>query len=151
MVDRTDRQAETRDEEARAKPWTPPQILPDPDPRPGWAHRYVRTSITAGVPDPMNVSQRLREGWEPCKSEEYPEIMSKIPMLAKTKGGNIEIGGLMLCRMPTEMFEQRKAYYDNLAERQLEGVDNNFMRENDPRMPLLKPERSTRVTFGRRK
>jgi hypothetical protein len=29
-------------------------------------------------------------------------------------------------------------------------VDNNFLRENDPRMPLLNPERSTRVSsFGK--
>ena len=149
MVDRTDRQAETRDTDTRAKSWSPPQILPDPDPRPGWEHRYIRTS-TLGTPDVTNVSQRLREGWEPCKSEDYPEIMSKIPSTAKPKGGQIEIGGLMLCRMPTEMFKQREAYYSNLAEQQMTGVDNNFMRENDPRMPLFR-ERSTKVTFGRKR
>jgi hypothetical protein len=30
----------------------------------------------------------------------------------------------------------------------MESVDNNYMRENDPRMPLLRPERSTKVQFG---
>jgi hypothetical protein len=28
-------------------------------------------------------------------------------------------------------------------------VDRSYLRENDPRMPLLNPERSTRTTFGR--
>jgi hypothetical protein len=35
-----------------------------------------------------------------------------------------------------------------MAQRQMESVDNNYMRENDPRMPVLRPERSTKVTFG---
>jgi hypothetical protein len=52
--------------------------------------------------------------------------------------------------MPTELFKKRQAYYDGLAQRQVESVDNNLMRENDPRMPLFKQAR-TQVTFGRRK
>jgi hypothetical protein len=149
MVDRTDRDLETRDSTLRATSWSPPQILPTPNPRPGWEHRYVRVSIF-GDPDPTNVSQRLREGWEPCRVEDYPEIMTSRPGLIKPKG-NVEIGGLMLCRMPSEMFKQREAYYDRLARTQLESVDQNYMRENDPRMPLMSPERRHTVTFGRRR
>jgi hypothetical protein len=149
MVDRTDREAETRSEEERAKPWSPPQILPDPNPRAGWVHRYVRVKLL-GEDDPVNASQRFREGWVPCKSEEYPEIMAKIPGM-KRGNSNIEVGGLMLCRMPEEMYKQRQAYYDKLAQQQLDSVENNFMRESDPRMPLSKPERHTKVTFGRRR
>jgi hypothetical protein len=47
-----------------------------------------------------------------------------------------------------EFTEQRNAYYNQQAESQMESVDNTFMRENDPRMPLYK-ERSTKVTFGK--
>lgn len=148
MVDRTDRQSETREQETRAKSWTPPAILPDPHAREGWQHRWIRVALL-GTSDPTNVSQRLREGWEPCKSEDYPEIMSQVPGSIKRQNSNVEIGGLMLCRMPIEMYRQRQAYYDTLAQRQLEGVDQNFMRENDPRMPLFR-ERKTKVTFGRR-
>jgi hypothetical protein len=148
MVDRTDRQAETRTEEERAKSWAPPAILPDPNKREGWEHRWIRVSLL-GTPDPTNVSQRLREGWEPCKSEDYPEIMAQIPGTLKSRGGNLEIGGLMLCRMDHRIYKQRQDYYDRLAQQQLDGVDQNFMRENDPRMPLFR-ERSTKVTFGRR-
>ena len=46
------------------------------------------------------------------------------------------------------MINERNAYYNKMAQDQLDSVDNNFMRENDPRMPLLNPEKSTRVTFG---
>ncbi len=76
--------------------------------------------------------------------------MSQVPSMTKSKSGNIEIGGLMLCRMPLEMYRQRQAYYDNLAQQQMTGVDHNFMRENDPRMPLFS-EKDTKVTFGRRR
>ena len=43
----------------------------------------------------------------------------------------------------------RSEHFQKVANDQMSSVDNNFMRENDPRMPLLNPERSTRTTFGR--
>jgi hypothetical protein len=61
---------------------------------------------------------------------------------------SIEIGGLLLCKTPIEFTEQRDAHYRDQANNQMASVDNNFMRENDPRMPLFK-ERSTKVTFGK--
>ena len=60
---------------------------------------------------------------------------------------NIVIGGLMLCKAPREMVEERNEYYSGQAKAQMSSVDNNLMRENDPRMPLFN-ERKTRVTFG---
>ena len=42
----------------------------------------------------------------------------------------------------------RAKYYENMAQQQMEGVDRNYLRENDPRMPLLRPERNTKVKFG---
>ena len=38
-------------------------------------------------------------------------------------------------------------YYDKQNKSQIDSVDNNFLRENDPRMPLFS-ERKTKVTFG---
>jgi hypothetical protein len=61
---------------------------------------------------------------------------------------SIEVGGLLLCKTPVEFTEQRNAYYAQQAEAQMQSVDNTYMRENDPRMPLFK-ERSTKVTFGK--
>jgi hypothetical protein len=43
--------------------------------------------------------------------------------------------------------EQRSQYYANQNRSQVESVDNNFMRENDPRMPLF-AEKKSKVTFG---
>jgi hypothetical protein len=63
--------------------------------------------------------------------------------------GNVEIGGLMLCKQLEEKTKARQAYYDELSHRQIQSVDNNFMRENDPRMPLFTEKRSE-VSFNKR-
>jgi len=129
----------------RAKAWRPPETLPIPDNRPGWVHRWVRTS-TLGTADPSNISSKLREGYEPCKAEDYPELM----LHATTEGrfkGSVEVGGLLLCRIPAEFLEQRAAFYANQNKAQMESVDNNFLRDSDPRMPLFSDKKS-KVTFG---
>jgi hypothetical protein len=61
---------------------------------------------------------------------------------------NVVIGGLMLCKAPKELVEERNQYYAAQASAQMNSVDNNLMRENDPRMPLFN-ERKTKVTFGK--
>ena len=147
MVKKTTRDAEVRETEMRPiDRWTPPQLLPTPDPREGWAHRWVRTS-TLGSADPMNISAKRREGFEPVKAEDYPELMSHASIDGQFKG-SIEIGGLVLCRAPEEFMKQRAAHYEKLAAGQMESVDNNFLSQNDPRMPLFK-DRATKVTFGK--
>ena len=90
----------------------------------------------------------FREGWEPCKAEEYQELMVQSDVGSRFVD-NIEIGGLLLCRARKEKMESRQRHFNQVAENQMDSVDNNFLRENDPRMPLLKPERNTRTTFGR--
>ena len=150
---RTPRELETRDSETRKKPWKPATLLPEPNPRPGWAHKYIRISVM-GQNDPTNTAAMFREGWEPVKAEEYPELMvhSDGNPNSRYKDG-IEIGGLLLCRAPEEMVEQRREYYANMNRAQIEGVDRNFMRANDPRMPMEKLgpsiERRSTTTFGR--
>jgi hypothetical protein len=142
---RLTRDMDNRAVSQRATAWRPPETLPSPDDRPGWTHRYIRIS-TLGTADPSNISSKLREGYEPCKAEDYPELM----MHATTEGrfkGNIEVGGLLLCRIPSEFLEQRAAYYANQNKSQMESVDNNFLRESDPRMPLFSDKKS-KVTFG---
>lgn len=142
---RKSREADSRAVFSRPEAWRPPEALPSPDNRPGWSHRWIRLS-TLGTADPGNISSKMREGYEPCKAEDYPEMM----MHASTEGrfkGNIEVGGLMLCRIPAEFLDQRSAYYANMNKSQMESVDNNFLRESDPRMPLFS-EKKSKVTFG---
>jgi hypothetical protein len=142
---RTDRELTTRDRTARRKSWARPELLPTPNPEPGYEFHWVRVS-TMGQADPMNVSSKLREGWEPVKASDHPEIVTMGVENDRFKD-NIVIGGLMLCKTPTEFVEDRNQYFQQQADAQMNAVDNNFMRENDPRMPLFR-ERSTKVTFG---
>jgi len=147
MAERTEREELSRDHQSRIKAWTPPQILPDPNPQPGYVFRWIRTALL-GVPDNMNVSRQFREGWVAVRAEDHPEIAMVSDRNSQFKGG-IEIGGLLLCKMPKEISDQRLAYYEKLAQSQVAAMEHNMMRESDPRMPLLKPERRTVVTFGR--
>ena len=139
------RDLESRDTTYRPSYWKAPEVLPMPDERPGWKHRYVRLS-TNGVADPSNISSKLREGYEPCKADDYPELMMHAAIEGRFRGG-IEIGGLLLCRIPAEFMEQRAKHFSQLNQSQMESVDNNFLRESNPKMPLFS-EKKTNVTFG---
>ena len=143
---RTNRELETRETTVRKKSWTRPEVLPTPNPEPGYQFHWVRIS-TRGEADPMNVSGKLREGWEPVKASDHPEIFLAGVESDRFKD-NIVVGGLLLCKAPVELVEERNDFYSQQAEAQIRSVDNNFMRENDPRMPLFN-ERKTKVTFGR--
>ena len=148
MVDRTPRTEETREKTARKRTWERPSALPTPEPRDGIMFRWIRTS-TLGDTDNRNVSMRFREGYTPVKASDYPELRvisdrdSQFP-------DNIEIGGLLLCSIPAEIVEDRSAQMAEKARQQMDSVDRNYLRENDPRMPMLRPERESRTTnFGK--
>jgi hypothetical protein len=141
MADKTPRSIETRATTERPKAWTPPELLPEPDKQPGFAYRWIRVS-TLNTADPRNISAKQREGWEPVKLEEQPQFQLIVDPNSRFKD-NVEIGGLLLCKTPIEFVEQRNAYYQKQAEGQLQSVDNNLMRQNDPRMPLFKESKSS--------
>jgi hypothetical protein len=142
MADRKPRTTETREAGERRKPWKRSAMLPTPDPRDGLSFRWIRTS-TLGTADMTNVSGRFRDGYVPVKAEDYPElhIMSDIDSRFKD---NIEVGGLLLCAIPTEQREDRIYGQLEAAQNQSDAVDRNYMRESDPRMPMLRPERNSR-------
>ena len=134
---RTNREITSREKTARYV-YTPSSTLPDPTPEPGYVYRWVATHIM-GQSDPTNVSRKMREGWVPVKAVDHPELMLE----ANEKTGNVEIGGLMLCKQPIEQARARDEYFAKQAQDQMESVDNHFMRNNDPRMPLFSDRKST--------
>jgi hypothetical protein len=84
---RIPRDMQSREKSARMV-YTPSSSLPDPTPEPGYVYRWVATHVL-GQSDPTNVSKKMREGWEPVKAVDHPELM--LPGNEKT--GNVEIGG----------------------------------------------------------
>jgi hypothetical protein len=146
-TERTPRELDTRSKMERPTKWAPPALLPDPNPEPGFAFRWIRLS-TLNAPDAINVSGKFREGWEPVKASDHPEITLMGGGSGRFPDG-VEIGGLLLCKTPVEFVEQRDAHYRNIATSQMDSVDNNFMRENDPRMPLFKECQTKVSAFGK--
>jgi hypothetical protein len=140
-----DRELETREKTIRKQAWTRPEVLPSPNPQPGYEFHWVRIS-TQGQIDATNVSSKIREGWEPVKAEDHPEI-TLVTVESDRFKDNVVIGGLMLCKAPVELVEERSAHYQQQTNAQMHSVDNSLMRENDPRMPLFN-DRKTKVTFG---
>lgn len=142
------RELESRTEYERPAQWQPASVLPEPDKQPGYKYRWIRVSMM-GQTDPKNVSSKLREGWEPVRLEEQPKFRMVVDPNSRFKD-NIEVAGLLLCKIPDEFVEQRSRYFSGQTNAQMESVDNSFMRENDPRMPLFKERRST-ASFGKGK
>ena len=63
--------------------------------------------------------------------------------------GVFGVGGLLLARIPIEIVEERKAYFDQMNSDAMLAVDNDLMKETQHHsMAIQKPERQSRVTFG---
>lgn len=143
---RLTRELESRAAQVRPKQWAPAELLPEPDKQPGFNYRWIRVA-TLNQNDPRNISAKLREGWEPVKLSEQPQFQLLVDPNSRFKD-NVEIGGLLLCKTPSEFVEQRTEHYRKQTEAQTLAVDNSLMRENDPRMPLFN-ERQSSTTFGK--
>ena len=143
---RKPRELEERTQTIRPTQWQQPELLPEPDKQPGYNYRWIRVS-NLNAADPRNLSAKLREGWEPVKIEEQPKFQLLVDPTSRFKD-NIEIGGVLLCKTPEEFVQQRNDYYSNATRQQTEAVDNNLMRQSDPRMPIFN-ERKSSTSFGK--
>jgi len=140
------REMNNREESERPKQWQPAQTLPEPDPTTGYTFRWVRISLLNKA-DQRNLSSKLREGYEPVRIEEQPKFKLLTDPDSRFKD-NIEVGGLLLCKIPEDFIDQKRRYIENKNTQQIQAVDNNFMREQDSRMPLYSEKKSTR-SFGK--
>lgn len=139
---RTPRSVEKRGSTERKRVWKEPSLLPEPVPRDGWVFKWVRTS-SRGVDDKVNVDKRIREGWEAVQAEEHPEILEEWHMPARS--GNIESGGLLLCKMPQEMVDQRTAHLARKTRDNIDAAEENYMRDNDEIVKKISQNKSKRM------
>lgn len=149
--ERRPREVDTRDHglSPQDNTYLPPSALPEPTPRDGWKFRYIRSAML-NQPDTRNVSTAFREGWRPCLLSEHPEL--KIVETDKgskwAEDGYVEIGGLVLCKMPQERADSRDDYYRRVTSMQMQSVDENMMQEERAKMPILRPDRQTTTRTG---
>jgi hypothetical protein len=133
---KNNRDLNTRDKEVR-KQYVPASALPDPTPEPGYGFRYVMTHIL-GKADHTLLSRMRRDGWEPVKAADHPELM-----IPGNNEGNVEIQGLILCKNTVENIRAYEEYYARQAQDQMDSVDNSFMKDSDPRMRKFAEKTST--------
>jgi len=146
-IKRTSRWADDRKKEMKKATWAPPSSLDAPAAPNGFAHRWIRTSIQ-GFEDMGNVTKKLREGWEFVRAEELKDQAQNFPVINQGQyAGCVGIGGLVLARIPLEILKARSEYFRKITSDQMNAVDNDLMKEQNPDMPI-NIERQSRVTFG---
>jgi|TARA_B110000305_G_C19348950_1_gene593201 hypothetical protein len=145
-IDKTPRSASTRKSESRVKEWQLPSTLDTPDAPEGYKFRWIRQSVR-GYEDNKNVIGRIRQGYELVRADEFPDFDFPTEAEGKHKG-IVSVGGLLLAKVPLEIAKQRNDYYKKISQDQQDAVDNDLFKDEHPSMPLHRPERKTKVTFG---
>jgi len=148
---RTPRGAEDREVTQHVQDWENPLNLPSPNRQEGWVFRWIRTSLLGNNDNP-NVSKKFREGWTPCRSEDHPELQIHMMDYKSewAEKGNIEIGGQLLCKMPSDTARARDQHFQGMAQNQMDSVDNVYFKDQDSRMATKQVfERKSKTTFGR--
>jgi hypothetical protein len=148
-IKRTSRESDSRKENMKKTAWAPPSSLDAPPAPQGYAHRWIRTSVT-GFEDTANVTKKLREGWEFVRADEVlsnPSLGMYPVIKSGQYDGCIGIGGLVLARIPEEILKSRAEYFNKITQDQMTAVDNDLMKEQQPGMPI-NIDRQSRVTFG---
>ena len=141
---KTPRAAQSREKTTRRKPWAPPSSLDAPPAPDGYKYRWIRAE-TLGQLDNKNWNARLREGFELVRAD----ADSQYPTIQEGKyQGVIGVGGLLLAKIPVEIVKEREAYFKPQVLDKEEAVANDLLKEQHPSMPVSKPDRQSRVTFG---
>tara|TARA_R100001530_G_scaffold133396_3_gene106739 strand:+ start:1483 stop:1878 length:396 start_codon:yes stop_codon:yes gene_type:complete len=123
-------------------------MLDAPEAPDGFKHRWLRAEVR-GHDDRANMSKRIREGFEPVRAEDHPDFDA--PTIDEGRhAGVIGVGGLILAKIPEETVAERNHYYKAVTDDQLHGVDNDLMRDSDPRMPITESDirRNSKTSFG---
>ena len=141
---KTPRAAQSREKATRRKPWAPPSSLDAPPAPDGFKYRWIRAEVL-GQADSKNLSARLREGFELVRAD----ANSEYPIIQEGKyAGVIGVGGLLLAKIPVEIVEERMEYFAQQTQDKETAISNDLLKEEHPSMPISKPDRQSRVTFG---
>ena len=102
-----------------------------------------------GGDDSQNISKKRREGYEFVRAEEHPEFDAPKHESGKF-AGVIGTGDLVLAKIPEEMSEAKKEFFEEKTRRQTAAVDNDLLKTQHPSMPITQ-QRDSRATTGKKK
>ena len=149
MTNKNIKSHSTRAEASRKIVYQPPNYLEAPKPNvDGIKYRWIRVSA-GGEDDSQNVSKKRREGYEYVRADEHPEFDAPTHETGKY-AGVIGTGDLVLAKIPTEMSDAKKEYFEQKTQRQSRAVDADILKEQHPSMPVHQ-KRSSSTTTGKRK
>lgn len=154
MTKHTSRVQDTRETETKEfqEPlvWQKPSVFPEPTPQEGYAFHWVRVSIN-GEADPRSLDKRLQQHYQPVTAEEDPKLKRYAVQDNRYNGrfdGCIEIGGLVLHKVPKTIVEQRNAYYKQKTQKQNQIFIDEYKTDEDKKAPKFSDIKS-RVSFGK--
>ena len=148
MTNKNIKSHSTRAESSRKIVYTPPNDLDAPKPNvDGIKYRWIRVA-TGGEDDSQNVSRKKREGYEFVRADEHPEFDAPKHETGKY-AGVIGTGDLVLAKIPIEMSDAKKEYFQQKTSRQTQSVDQDILKEQHPSMPVHQ-KRSSTSTVGKR-
>ena len=156
----TEAMHDTRDAEVRDVPRTssaeieyrPPMNLDAPEPRPGMAQRWVRSSFRDGD-DTLNYQARVGEGWRPRDPNSVPDHEARFRPL-NNKADMITVGGLILM----EIDEARLAAKRRWIHQESRKIEQSVSQDTDRASQVgvargvdpIERKHETRVSTGRR-
>ena len=150
MTKATKTSRKTRASATRKKVWEPMAKLDVPEDKKDVDMEYVwvRHELLNN-PDDANVHERLREGYEPVTPDELGDDYHADVMSAGKHAGTVRSGDLILMKNSKELVAQKKAYYEAQSRKMGNAYSAEYMREQNPNMPVSDESTSSTTRGGR--
>lgn len=130
--------------------WEDPSILTAPDPRPGYAQRWVRTKLN-GNDDQRNLIKKLNQYWRPRAADTVPKGMFA-PTINHGEYGNV-VGthDMLLMERPLRVHQAQAASVKEDTRNLEQVVRRNLGKTYEGEAGFRRPEMSvsSRVSKGR--
>lgn len=130
--------------------YKPPNKLDAPPPRAGFSNRWCRYR-SGNDDDAEHFDSMLEEGWRPVKRQRVRRLHELTAITHQKYGQYYVKRGLILMEIPEELETQRARYFHQQQKQMNRGVDENLFKLRNRLMPLLKPQRTTRVSMVARR
>lgn len=130
--------------------WRPQSRLEAPPPRAGYRQRWVRYRAD-NVEDAEHFDEMLEEGWRPVARTRVKRT-HELTADSHGKYGKYYVKrGLILMEIPEQLAIQRARYFQQQTANLTKGIDKSMFKLQNRYMPLMTPQRSTRVGLRARR